>query len=239
MEALGMPAVGLASVDVQASSVENVIITASPPFSIQGHISRGSTIFSPAAAPSNLCRSNGTSADRSAQCNGIGYKFIGEARQLHTSDTGRNGLSSHSRNAAKHVVQSIRFGGQDVLHDGLHIDGATSETLEIVVSPSAGRLEGNVSLDRQKFANATVVLIPPSSLRPQTSLYQTTQTNSEGHFTFETFHREATKCLHGKMSSPWGMVRCGIHAGTSESRGTEVLIRESAKESIEMTLIPR
>ena len=50
-EAPGMPVVGLTSVDVQASSLENVIIMASPPFTVQGHISRGSTISTAATPP--------------------------------------------------------------------------------------------------------------------------------------------------------------------------------------------
>jgi hypothetical protein len=135
-------------------------------------------------------------------------------------------------------VQSIRFGGQDVLRDGLHIDGATSETLEIVVSPNAGRLEGNVSLDRQKFANATVVLVPAPSLRQQTSLYQTTHTNAEGHFTFDNIPPGSYKVFAWEDVEPLAWFDAEFMRSI-ESRGTEVLVRESAKDSIEMTLIPR
>jgi hypothetical protein len=124
------------------------------------------------------------------------------------------------------------------LRDGLHIDGTTGETLEIVISPSAGRLEGNVSVDRQKFTNATVVLVPPSSLRQQTSLYQTTQTNAEGHFTFENIPPGSYKVFAWEDVEPLAWLDAEFMRNI-ESRGTEVLIRESAKENIEMTLIPR
>jgi hypothetical protein len=139
---------------------------------------------------------------------------------------------------ANTYVQSIRFGGQDVLRDGLHIDGATGETLEIVVSPGAGRLEGNVSLDRQKFANATVVLVPSSSLRQQTSLYQTAQTNAEGHFIFENIPPGSYKVFAWEDVEPLAWFDAEF-IRSIENRGTEVLIRESAKDNIELTLIPR
>ena len=139
---------------------------------------------------------------------------------------------------ANTYVQSIRFGGQDVLRDGLHIDGATSETLEVVVSPNAGRLEGNVSLDRQKSANATVVLVPSSSLRQQTSLYQTTQTNAEGHFTFENIPPGSYKLFAWEDVESLAWFDAEFMRSV-ESRGTEVLIRESAKESVDISLIPR
>jgi hypothetical protein len=139
---------------------------------------------------------------------------------------------------ANTYVQSIRFGGQDVLRDGLHIDGTSGETLEIVISPNAGRLEGNVSVDRQKFANATVVLAPAPSLRQQTSLYQTTQTNAEGHFTFENIPPGTYKLFAWEDVEPLAWFDAEF-LRNFESRGTEVLIRESAKENIDITLIPR
>jgi hypothetical protein len=135
-------------------------------------------------------------------------------------------------------VQSIRFGGQDVLRDGLHIDGATGETLEIVVSTNAGRLEGNISLDRQKAANATVVLVPSSSLRQQTSLYQTTQTSAEGHFTFENIPPGSYKVFAWEDVERLAWFDAEFMR-SFENRGTEVLIRESAKESVEISLISR
>ena len=238
MEAPGMPAVGLASVDVQASSVENVIITASPPFSIQGHISRGSTILTAAAPPQTY------TVRVEPQLTGLPNAMVLGTNLSVRQDNFILPISVATdyrvtvATPANTYVQSIRFGGQDVLRDGLHIDGATSETLEIVVSPSAGRLDGNVSLDRQRFANATVVLVPSSSLRPQTSLYQTTQTNAEGHFTFENIPPGSYKVFAWEDVEPLAWFDAEFMRNI-ENRGTEVLIRESAKESIEMTLIPR
>jgi len=238
MEAPGMPAVGLASVEVQASSVENVIITVSPPFSIQGHISRGSTISTAATSPQNYI------VRLEPKLSGLPSPLVlGTSLPVRQDNfTLPISVAADFRvtvaTPVNTYVESIRFGGQDVLRDGLHIDGATSETLEIVVSPNAGRLEGNVSLDRQKFANATVVLVPSPSLRQQTNLYQTTQTNAEGHFTFENVPPGSYKVFAWEDVEPLAWFD-GEFMRSFENRGTEVLIRESAKESIETTLIPR
>jgi hypothetical protein len=238
MESPGMPVVGLASVDVQASSLENVVVTASPPFAIQGHISRGSTISTATSNPQAV------TIRVEPQLTGLPNAMV-----LGTNLSVRQdnfilpiAVATDYRVSvtapANTFVQSIRFGGQDVLRDGLHIDGATGETLEIVVSPNAGRLEGNVSLDRQKFSNATVVLVPASSLRQQTNLYQTTHTNMEGHFTFESIPPGSYKVLAWEDVEPLAWFDAEFMRNF-ESRGTEVLIRESAKESVEISLIPR
>jgi hypothetical protein len=141
MEAPGMPVVGLASVDVQGSSLENVVVTASPPFAIQGHISRGSTISTATTNPQAV------TIRVEPQLTGLPNALV-----LGTSLSVRQdnfvlpiAVATDYRvtvtTPVNTYVQSIRFGGQDVLRDGLHIDGATGETLEIVVSPNAGGLK--------------------------------------------------------------------------------------------------
>ncbi|HET9130233.1 MAG TPA: carboxypeptidase-like regulatory domain-containing protein, partial [Terriglobia bacterium] len=135
-------------------------------------------------------------------------------------------------------VQSIRYGGQDVLRDGLHITGPTSEALEIVLNTNEGRLEGDVTADRQKFSNATVVLMPSSSLRQQTNLYQTVQSNVEGHFTFENIPPGTYKVFAWEDVETFAWFDAEFMRNY-ENRGTEVVIREAAKEKLDLTVIPR
>jgi hypothetical protein len=238
LEAPGMPLVGLASIDVQASSLENVIITVSPPFAIQVHISRGSTISTANTTPQPVTIRVEPKLNGLPNALELGTRLSVRQDNFMLPIAVAADYRVTVAPPANTYVQSIRFGGQDVLRDGLHIDGATSETLEIVVSPNSGRLEGNVSLDRQKFANATVVVVPSASLRQQTSLYQTTQTNAEGHFTFENIPPGSYKVFAWEdvESLAWFDAE---FMRSSESRGTEILIRESAKENIELTLISR
>jgi hypothetical protein len=238
VEGPGMPVVGLASIDVQAASIENLTITTSPRFSIQGHISRGSTIPTAATPPQTY------TVGVEPQLSGLPSALVLGTNLAVRQDNFTLPIAVATEYRVTVApppgtyVQSIRFGGQDVLRDGLHIDGATSETLEIVVSPNAARLEGNVSLDRQKFANATVVVVPSSSLRQQTSLYQTTQTNADGHFTFENIPPGSYRVFAWEDVEPLAWFDAEFMRNV-ENRGTEILIRESAKENIELTLIPR
>jgi len=237
-EGPGMTVVGLSPIDVQAANLDNVTITASPPFTIRGHISTAGTISNTATAPPSYAvrldpRLPGLpnvltlGSNVTVRQNDFVIPIAVSADYRVTIGTPPNTY-----------VQSIRFGGQDVLRDGLHIDSFTSETVEIVVSPNSGRLEGNVSLDRQKFANATVALVPSSSLRQQTNLFKNTQTNAEGHFIFESIPPGSYKLFAWEDVEPLAWFDEEF-IRNFENRGTEILIRESAKESVEITLIPR
>jgi hypothetical protein len=94
-----------------------------------------------------------------------------------------------------------------------------------------------VTADRQKFANATVVLVPAPSLRQQTNLFQTVQSNSEGHFTFETISPGSYKVFAWEDVETFAWFDADFMRSV-ENRGTEVVIRESAKESVDITVIP-
>jgi len=136
------------------------------------------------------------------------------------------------------VPKSILYDGRDVQTEGIHIGGAAAGSLEIVLTNKGGRIEGNVMADRQRVANATVVLMPTFALRRQTNLYQTVQTNADGHYTIESIAPGAYKVF------AWEDVpaRAWFDAEFMrdfESQGREITIRESAMETLEIPVIPR
>jgi len=234
-QSTGQPLLVIAPIEVQAANLDNVILTATPPFTIQGQISTKNTISNTAStSPPYIVRAEPllpgpitgtTAAMRRDNSFTVPTPLAGDYRISVGTPPGT-------------YVQSIRFGGQDVLRDGLHVDGPTSETLEIVVSPNAGRLEGDVSANRQKFANATVVLVPPPALRQQTSLFQTVQSNAEGHFTFESIAPGNYKVFAWDDVESLAWLDAEFMQ-TIESRGTEVVIREGSKENVEIGAILR
>jgi protocatechuate 3,4-dioxygenase beta subunit len=235
-EGPGQIITALSPIEVQGN-LENVIITGSSSFAIQGHISTVDTISSASNPRSYPIR---VEPQLSGLPNALTLGSNLVARQdnfvipIALSADYRVTVSTPPNT----YVQSIRFGGQDVLRDGLHINGPTNETLEIVVSPNAGRLEGDVAADRQKFSNATVVLMPTSSLRQQTNLYRTVQSNAEGHFTFENIPPGTYKVFAWEDVETFAWFDAEFMRNF-ENRGREVVIREGAKENIELTVIPR
>jgi len=77
-------------------------------------------------------------------------------------------------------IKSIRLGGADVLVDGLHLNIAPQEKLEVVVG-TGGKLSGAVVNDKQEpVVNATVTLVPTS--RRRIDLYRTATTDTTGHY---------------------------------------------------------
>ena len=232
----GQLVTAISPIEVQGANLENVIITASPSFAINGHISGATTTVT--ANPQTFI------IQMEPQLSGVPPAMVlGNRLQVRqdnfvlpiaVSTDYRVSVTSPPNT----YVQSIRFGGQDVLRDGLHIDGPSNETLEVVISPNAGRVEGDVNSERQKFPNATVVLVPSSSLRQQSSLYQTVQSNAEGHFAFESVTPGTYKLFAWEDVETFAWFDADFMR-SYESRGTEIVIREGAKEKIELTVIPR
>jgi hypothetical protein len=82
------------------------------------------------------------------------------------------------------------------------------------------------------------VLVPSSSLRRQTNLYQTVQSNAEGHFTFENLSPGTYKVFAWEDVESFAWFDADFMRN-AESRGTEIVIREGSKEKMELTVIPR
>jgi large repetitive protein len=86
---------------------------------------------------------------------------------------------------ARYYLKSARLGNQDVLESGLTIAGGTAK-LDLVVSPSGGQVEGVVSDSKQQPAKAaTVVLIPEARRQSRLTLFQTTSTDHNGHYSIQ------------------------------------------------------
>ena len=82
-----------------------------------------------------------------------------------------------------YYVKTARLAGEDILANGLTVSHQQpSGTLDLVVSPGGGHIEGLVFREQQPFAGATVVLVPDPSHRNQTELYKNTTTDQDGRF---------------------------------------------------------
>src|SRR5207302_248819 len=83
-------------------------------------------------------------------------------------------------------VKMARYGGVDVLNEGLRLDRQPSGALEILVSGNTGIADGIVQNEKlEPAANVTVVLVPEMTHRTRLDLYRTTSTDAAGHFHIE------------------------------------------------------
>ena len=134
-------------------------------------------------------------------------------------------------------VKSIRLGEKDVLNDGFHLDGPTSDILEIELSTRAGILEGIVgNASGASVANVVTVLVPDTPLRQRPDLYKVTRTDSAGHFAFDRIPAGNYRLfaweeiLEGAWRDP-DVIR------EHESRGTAVTIEDGRKFDVNVTVI--
>jgi hypothetical protein len=80
-------------------------------------------------------------------------------------------------------VKAIRLGAADVLRDGLRLEKAPENPLEIVLYLDGGSLEGvAVNEKAEPLSNATVVLIPDAPARNAIYLYRTGTSDASGAF---------------------------------------------------------
>jgi hypothetical protein len=131
-----------------------------------------------------------------------------------------------------------RYGGIDVMNDGLRLDRAPTASLDIIVSTSTGVIDGTVQNDKQGWEpNVTVVLTPDPAHRNRLDLYRTMSTDAMGHF-----HAEGLPPGDYRAFS-WADVESGAWQDPDfirqyEDRGRPVRISEGGTASIELRLIP-
>jgi len=80
-------------------------------------------------------------------------------------------------------LRAVRLGGDDVLEPGLNVSRRQPPgSLEVLVSPNGGRVDGLVLKDDKPFSGATVTLVPESDRRKEERLYKSTTTDQNGQF---------------------------------------------------------
>ena len=94
-------------------------------------------------------------------------------------------LNASDRGFEDYYTKSVLLGGHDVTESGFSPANLTPGTsLEIIVSPDGGRIEGTVvDSDKKPVASAFVTCVPKDpTLREQYELYVNDTTNQQGHY---------------------------------------------------------
>jgi hypothetical protein len=150
-----------------------------------------------------------------------------------TSATGRQATGA----LTNVYVKSVRLGDADVLVDGLHLVGPTSQSLEIVIGLNGAAVEGTaVENGRGPAPNITVVAVPDGGNRGRADLYRRTSTDRQGRFAIAglapgdyTFYAW-DDVERGAWESPEFMK-------AFEGRGRFVRLREGANDPLELAVV--
>jgi hypothetical protein len=129
-------------------------------------------------------------------------------------------------------IKSVQYESREVLNSGIPLERASSSPLNILISMSAGTIEGTAEVP-----NARVVLVPESSLRVRRELFKTVVADASGNFRIQGVAPGNYKLL------AWEQVDNGAWLNADflkmyEDQGMPVEIRESQLLTVKVQVIP-
>jgi hypothetical protein len=132
-------------------------------------------------------------------------------------------------------VKSIRLGNWDVLNDGLHLQGPTSEKLTIVIGSNPGSLEGRVvDARKQPVPGVWVALVPESGLRFHVE-HKFTATDSRGRFQLQSLPPGEYKAFAWEGEAQEGDWQNPSFMRNYENLGTPLHIEEGRMSTVEIS----
>jgi protocatechuate 3,4-dioxygenase beta subunit len=136
-----------------------------------------------------------------------------------------------------YYVKSIRSGGSEVQWTGYEAAGG-SATLQILLSPQAGSIEGTVMDGKtQKPApGATVVLVP--EMRDRTQLYSQATSDNEGHFRLKSLVPGEYRLFAWEEVPSYAWMDPDYMRDT-ERKGQLVTVAEGSPQTLQVTMIAR
>jgi hypothetical protein len=133
-------------------------------------------------------------------------------------------------------IKSIRLGGADVLSDGLRLNFAPQEPLEVLIGNGA-KLSGTVINDkRESVVNATVALVPTAS-RQRIDLYRTTTSDKDGRYKMQGIPPGSYRAYAWEdvERDAW---QDPTFLSLIEGRGTTVQVSEGMQADADLIVIP-
>jgi Carboxypeptidase regulatory-like domain len=136
-----------------------------------------------------------------------------------------------------YYVKEARAGNADALERPLLVSGPSANALNVVLSPNGGRIDGIVVNDRrQPLAGIEAVLLPARQ-PARVDLYKTAITNSSGAFIFHGIPPGDYKVFAWEAIESFGYFDENL-LRQSDPQGATVRIEESAREQVEVRIIP-
>jgi protocatechuate 3,4-dioxygenase beta subunit len=134
-------------------------------------------------------------------------------------------------------VKEVRFNQNDVLNGPLQFSASDSGTLQVLLSSRGSRIDGSLLDDRQRgVPNALAVLIPDRQ-RDRIDLYKSSMSDSNGLFSLRSIAPGDYHLFAWEAIDPYAYFDPEV-LKQFESQGKPVHIAESAKENVDVRLIP-
>ena len=137
----------------------------------------------------------------------------------------------------EYIIKDARFEGADVLVNPWQINGRTSGTLSVVISPRGGLIEGNLLDGLQKPVTGNAVVLIPDQGRDRPELYKSSQTDTSGHYSIKGVYPGSYRLYS------WEAIEANSYFDRDvlsqyDAVGKAVVIQEGSRENIDLKLIP-
>src|SRR5579872_1312557 len=134
-------------------------------------------------------------------------------------------------------VKAIRMGEADALDAGLDLSHGAAGTLDILINPNGGQVDGAVQKEDSKPARGAMVLLAPDSHRQQLNLFKTATADQFGHFNIKGVAPGDYK-LFAFEQMDWGAYQDPDFLKPYENKGESVAMREGSHETAQLKVIP-
>jgi Carboxypeptidase regulatory-like domain len=135
-------------------------------------------------------------------------------------------------------LKAVRAGNTDVLASDLSVSRKQAPgTLEVVLNPNGGRVDGRVLREDKPFGGATVVLVPEEGRRKEERLYKSTSTDQNGQFSIRGI-TPGDYTLFAWETVEEGAYRDPDFLRPFKDRGKPILVDEGNKLNSQLELIP-
>jgi hypothetical protein len=231
----------MAPVTVSESDVENVTLAAPPPMLLAGQVR---STAEPISAVPNVASIR---LQLDPSINGVVMRDVPAAQPQFQWASADGGFVMSNTSPGEYrlrviglppdyFVKAARFAQADVVNEPMHFSGANSGSLDVLISPNGGRIDGAVVNKKQEpMAGIQAVLIP-ERLRDRADLYKTAMTDSTGHFTIRGIPPGDYKVFAWEALEDFAYYDPDL-IRAFEQKGAPVRILESSKESLEVKVI--
>jgi len=134
-------------------------------------------------------------------------------------------------------VKQARFNQNDVLSNPMRFSFSDTGTLEVLLSSRGGQIDGTVTDERQRAIPNTQAVLIPDRQRDRIDLYKTAMSDANGLFTLRGVAPGDYHLFAWEAIDPYSYFDPEV-LKQFESKGKPVHIAESAKENVDVRLIP-
>jgi hypothetical protein len=138
--------------------------------------------------------------------------------------------------AANVYIKELLYGRSDVLHSPIEITNQQPGTISVLLSTKGAQIEGRLTDALSQPVGGTAVMLIPED-RARYSLYKTVITDREGRYVFRAVAPGGYKVFS------WEDIGDGDYYDSRvlskyETQGRPVRLQESAKETVDLRIIP-